>query len=421
MAVPDDEPTSGASLEVEDGALDEAGGLVGLVRVAPAELPVDEELTLGAFLALAAAVDLAGADTAEPAEVAGPVTGVLDAAGAGVGVGVVHLGVGAGPAVFVFAAAELEALLELEPLLGLELALGLGLAVLLALGLELAVLLALGLELAVPLVPGLGPGLGVPLGLAVPLPPLPLDGTARELATLVCACVVALPDEPDAAGVADEPWAGGQEVGLTLGAMPAMLPDDIAPPVVCGAAPWPVVDPVPPVDADEPVMAELSVDPICPTSARAAGTEARTTPTVNTVRPVAKAGRSIASRQSRFGARCSGAGRFRPGAPAQEAQDGRPDGSDPVVLAGVGRARADLLADLLQAVGARFDLIRGSVKLAPQELAEVLPAVEAAARSHHVSCSSDARSAAMPRAVWLLTAPRLIFIAAAISASEKSA
>ena len=85
------------------------------------------------------------------------------------------------------------------------------------------------------------------------------------------------------------------------------------------------------------------------------------------------------------------------------------------------RARADLLADLLQAVGARFDLIRGSVKLAPQELAEVLPAVEAAARSHHVSCSSDARSAAMPRAVWLLTAPRLIFIAAAISASEKSA
>ena len=53
-------------------------------------------------------------------------------------------------------------------------------------------------------------------------------------------------------------------------------------------------------------MAPLSVDPICPTSARAAGTEARTTPTVNTVRPVAKAGRSIASRQSRFGARCSG-------------------------------------------------------------------------------------------------------------------
>ena len=231
MAVPDDEPASGASLDVEDGALDEAGGLVGLVRVAPAELPVDEELTLGAFLALAAAVDVAGAGTVEPAEVAGPVTGVLDAAGAGVAV--VHLGVGAGPAVFVLAAAELAALLE--PLLELELALGLELAVLLALGLELAVLLALGLELTVPLVPGLGLGPGVPLGLAVPLAPLPLDGTARELATLVCACVMALPDEPDTAGVADEPWAGGQEVGLTLGRMPAMLPDDIAPPVVSGA------------------------------------------------------------------------------------------------------------------------------------------------------------------------------------------
>ena len=285
MAVPDDEPTSGASLDVEDGALDEAGGLAGLVRVAPAELPVGEELTLGAFLDPAAAVDVAGADTVEPAEVAGPVTGVLDAAGAGVGVGVVHLGVGAGPAVFVFAAAELGPLL----------------------GLELAVLLALGLELAVPLVLGLG--LGVSLGLAVPLPPLPLDGTARELATLVCARVVALPDEPDVAGVTDEPWAGGQEVGLTLGAMPAMLPDDITAGGVTGVAPWTLVDPVPPVDAGEPVMAELSVDPIWPTSARAAGTEARTTPTVKTVRPVAKAGRSMASRQSRFGARCSGAAR----------------------------------------------------------------------------------------------------------------
>jgi len=107
----------------------------------------------------------------------------------------------------------------------------------------------------------------------------------------------------------------------------------------------------------------------------------------------------------------------------EEAQHGWPDGPDSVVLAGVGRAGADLLADLLQAVGAWFDLIRGTMKLAPQELAEILPlpAVGAAARSHHVSCSSDARSAAIPRAVWLLTAPRLICIAAAIWASEKSA
>ena len=36
-------------------------------------------------------------------------------------------------------------------------------------------------------------------------------------------------------------------------------------------------------------------------------------------------------------------------------------------------------------------------------------------------CSRSARSAAMARAVWLFTAPRLMPIAAATSASEKSA
>jgi hypothetical protein len=41
--------------------------------------------------------------------------------------------------------------------------------------------------------------------------------------------------------------------------------------------------------------------------------------------------------------------------------------------------------------------------------------------STYVSCSSAARRAAMPREVWLFTAPRLILIAAAISASDKSA
>ncbi len=94
----------------------------------------------------------------------------------------------------------------------------------------------------------------------------------------------------------------------------------------------------------------------------------------------------------------------------------------PCALAGVRASGPDLLPDALQAVGPRLDLVGGSMQLTPQELAEILslPAVEAA-RSHNVSCSSFARSAAMPRAVWLLTAPRLICIAAAISASEKSA
>jgi hypothetical protein len=58
-----------------------------------------------------------------------------------------------------------------------------------------------------------------------------------------------------------------------------------------------------------------------------------------------------------------------------------------VPLAGVGRPGLDLLADPLQPVGARLDLVPGSMKFAPQELAEVLSltAVEAAARAHHVS------------------------------------
>jgi len=89
----------------------------------------------------------------------------------------------------------------------------------------------------------------------------------------------------------------------------------------------------------------------------------------------------------------------------------------------MGRTRPDLVADPFQAVRARLDLIRRSVEFAAQELGKVVPlsAVEAAAGCHHASRSSSARSAAMPRAVWLLTAPRLIFIAAAISASDKSA
>jgi hypothetical protein len=60
--------------------------------------------------------------------------------------------------------------------------------------------------------------------------------------------------------------------------------------------------------------------------------------------------------------------------------------------------RPDLVADPLQAVRTRLHLIGGSVQLAAQELSEV-PAVEAAAGSHHDSRSSSARNAAMPRAV----------------------
>jgi hypothetical protein len=71
------------------------------------------------------------------------------------------------------------------------------------------------------------------------------------------------------------------------------------------------------------------------------------------------------------------------------------------VLTGVSRPGPDLVADPLQAVRARFYLIGGRMKLAAEEIGEVLPlpAVEAAAGSHHDSRSSSARNAAMPRAV----------------------
>jgi hypothetical protein len=67
----------------------------------------------------------------------------------------------------------------------------------------------------------------------------------------------------------------------------------------------------------------------------------------------------------------------------------------------MGRTGPDLLADPLQAVGARLHLIRGSMEFTAQELHEFLSviAVGSPAGSHHDSCSSTARSAAMPRAV----------------------
>jgi hypothetical protein len=61
------------------------------------------------------------------------------------------------------------------------------------------------------------------------------------------------------------------------------------------------------------------------------------------------------------------------------------------------------------------------VQRTAQELPERVPLRRGAVGAGHNSPSSAARSEAMPRAVWLFTAPRLIFIAAAISASDMSA
>jgi hypothetical protein len=69
--------------------------------------------------------------------------------------------------------------------------------------------------------------------------------------------------------------------------------------------------------------------------------------------------------------------------------------------AGVGGPRSGPGTDPLQAVGARFDLVRGSMQLAAQEVAEVLslPGRAVVAGSRHYSCSRAARRADMPRAV----------------------
>ena len=74
------------------------------------------------------------------------------------------------------------------------------------------------------------------------------------------------------------------------------------------------------------------------------------------------------------------------------------------------------------------NLVRRGVQGNPDEIAEVTAPRRLAAllsrrgaRSRRHSCSRAVRRAVMPRAVWLLTAPRLIFIAAAISASDRSA
>ena len=93
------------------------------------------------------------------------------------------------------------------------------------------------------------------------------------------------------------------------------------------------------------------------------------------------------------------------------------------MLAGVGRTGPDPRADPLQPVRVWLDLIRGGVQGMPQEVAEVVAWRRCAlvAGSSHDCCSKAARRAVMPRAVWLLTAPRLMPMVAAISASDRSA
>ena len=291
--VPDDEPTSGVAAVDEDGALDESAGLA---AGADFELSRDDARTLGKDLKFAAGVDVA-VDVAVSVDVAVAVDPLAaDVEALWLGPGVVQGAVGAGPALVAVPDG-------LAWWLGLEVAvaLGLGLAVAVALGLGLAVAVALGL--------GLAASEGLVPGLAAPLLSAPLDDTAGLVVTASCAGELARPDEPDAVGVADGCVEAAAQVALALGAMPAMLLDESAALADAGAAPLLSGDPAPD-EAEVPVMAELRFAPKWAISLRVVGTTARTTPRVNTARPVAKAGRSIASCQSlgRFGALPPGEG-----------------------------------------------------------------------------------------------------------------
>jgi len=90
-------------------------------------------------------------------------------------------------------------------------------------------------------------------------------------------------------------------------------------------------------------------------------------------------------------------------------------------IGGESRGGPGFRPDPVQAVRARLHLLRGGMQGRAHTLREVMWLTGWWGGCHVYSCSSAARSAAMPRAVWLLTAPRLIRMVSAISASERSA
>lgn len=197
--------------------------------------------------------------------------------------------------------------LELGLRVGLELGLELGLRVGLELGLELGLWVGLGLLVAV--------GLGLPLALELALPlaeglvlvlalglalllllGLPL---AEVTGAAVVACV--RPGDVVFATVVD---ACGDDDAHALGELTAAAPAgplDPGPSAVEGrgaGVPPPSGAPALFEELLLPVMAELRRPVRSRNPWRAVGTTDRTTPTANTVTPMAKAGRSIASRQS---------------------------------------------------------------------------------------------------------------------------
>jgi hypothetical protein len=184
--------------------------------------------------------------------------------------------------------------------LGLTDGLGLVLALAEALALALAEVLAL---------------LRIPLG--------DVGGAAAVVVVLLAGLVVVVLT----AACVDDDTQGLGEVGL---ATPGLV--DPGPSAVVGWGPAVPPPSVVPPAAEEllllPVMAELSASPTETVHWRAGGTAARTTPTANTAMPVAKAGRSIAWRQSRCrrGAGFCAAGRpSRPGTSRRASPAAKPE------------------------------------------------------------------------------------------------
>jgi hypothetical protein len=97
----------------------------------------------------------------------------------------------------------------------------------------------------------------------------------------------------------------GQELGVLGAATPGLLVCEPCSKLGAWLVPWPSVVPAP-LDGELLMLkAEPMASPTCTIASRAGGMTASTTPTAKTAAPTAKAGRSIASRQSvgRFGAR----------------------------------------------------------------------------------------------------------------------
>jgi hypothetical protein len=154
------------------------------------------------------------------------------------------------------------------------------------------------LELAVTVTVTVGLGLAVPVGLPVAVAVL-LVLAALELAEVGELLVAATEAELVCAALDELAVAGAHEEG----AVAAVCPPDVAPTDV------PPPNPVPP----PPVLvepAEALGAPSSPTDWnigwRIDGTAASITPTANTAKPTAKAGRSMASRQSRGRCACRG-------------------------------------------------------------------------------------------------------------------